>query len=349
MHRTAATLLALVLALSFSAGCGGDDDGDAPAAGSGGGGAGAGSGGAGGSSGGASGSSGSSGNAGSSASTGAALYGSFVVSWVPADVETMSDARTSIIGKLYDGPTPNPDVWKVESEMNGCKLSVPEQVLCQPPCGSSGTCVATNMCAQYPKPMTAGTVTLTGIGASPIAMDPVANNYQPKASAGVPYPPCVEGDEVSLAAGSGSDAIAIKAKCIAPLTFDGEYTLQKGQPLQLKWGAPGKADVAKIGVKLDISHHGGSTGKIECSVDDTGSLTIAAAQVDRLVELGAAGFPTVTLTRQVVAAGSGSSKDVTLTLAAAIERPVVIPGLVSCSEDTDCPSGQTCQSNRACK
>lgn len=342
MHRTAATLLGLALAISPSAGCGGDDDSMTPTAGSGASGASGGGAGAAGGGGGASGSAGSTSGAGGESG---ALYGSFVVSWVPADAETMSDARTSILGKLYNGPTPSADAWKVESEMNGCKLSVPEQVLCQPACGSSGACVAGNMCMPYPKPVTAGTVTLNGIGSSPIAMDPVANNYQPKGSASVPYPPCSEGDAVSIA-GTGFE---VQAKCIAPLTFEGDYTLQKGQPLQLKWGVPGQSQLAKIGVKLDISHHGGSTGKIECEVADSGALTIAAAQIDRLVELGAAGFPTVTLTRQVIAAGSGKANDVTLTLASAVERPVMIPGLVSCSEDTDCPSGQKCQSNRACK
>lgn len=278
------------------------------------------------------------------------LYGGFTVSYVPAAPDTMSDARTSIIGKFNDGPTPSPQVWKVETEANGCKLSVPQRVLCQPACGSQAACAGDNTCLPYPMAIGVGTATLTGIGPTPITMEPIANNYQPKSSASVPYPPCSEGDSLMLAAaGGGHASIAIAAKCIAPLTFDGPYTIEKGKPLQLTWTAPGQPNLAKIGVKVDISHHGGATGMIECDVADTGSLEIPAMLVDRLVELGAAGFPTVTATRKVVAAGSGKTANLTLTIAAAVEQPVMIPGLVSCSEDTDCPSGQTCQPNRACK
>jgi hypothetical protein len=271
------------------------------------------------------------------------VYGSMNVSFVEAIPETMSPARTSIIGKFNDGPTPNVDVWKVEREADGCKLYVPVRVSCIPACGSAAACTADDMCTPYPKPMTVGTITLSGVGAQPLALDPVANNYQPKGS--VAYPPCSEGDEVKLAAAG----VEITARCIAPLQFDGKFTLTKGQPLPLRWGAPGQPTLAKIAVKLDISHHGGSTGKVECEVADNGSLDVPAAFVDALLDLGYAGFPTVAVTRKVVAMGSGRASNAMLTISAPVERPVEIPGLKSCSEDSDCPMGQACQSNRACK
>jgi hypothetical protein len=337
--KTIAVTLGIALALSIVAGCG--DNETTPASGDAG---------RGGTSAAGSGAAGSGGAAGAPADASADLYGSFNVSFVPADPGTMSDARTSIIGKFSDGPTPNPEVWKVEREVDNCQLYVPDPVLCQPACGSSAACVHGNTCLQYPTATTVGTITLTGIGSSPIAIDPISNNYQPKSSAGVPYPPCSEGDTLTLAAaGGGKEGFEIAAKCIAPLVFDDALTLQKGQPLKLTWSAPGQPNLAKVGVKLDISHHGGSTGKVECEVPDTGSLELPATLVDRLIDLGVAGFPTIALTRKVVAAGSGRAKNVTFTNAAPIEQPVVIPGLVSCSEDTDCPSGQACQTNRACK
>jgi hypothetical protein len=271
------------------------------------------------------------------------VYGSLNVSFMPAVAETMSPARTAIIGKFADGPTPSVEVWSVEREADGCKLYVPKRVSCVPACGSAAACTGDDVCTPYPKPITVGTLTLSGIGSQPLALDAVANNYQPKAS--VTYPPCNEGDEVRLS----TAAFAITARCIAPLQFDGTFMLQKGQPLQLRWGAAGQPTLAKIGVKLDISHHGGTTGKVECEVADSGSLDIPAAFVDALLELGYAGFPTVAVTRRVVAAGSGSGRNATLTIAAPVERPVEIPGLHSCSEDSDCPMPMTCQANRACK
>ncbi|HET6337373.1 MAG TPA: hypothetical protein VFG30_29315 [Polyangiales bacterium] len=351
MPRTIATILGFALACSIGAGCGDDETtpptgdnggtGGAPVAGKAGSNA-AGSNAAGANAAGA--------NAAGSGADDLDLYGSFNVSFVPADPDTMSAARTSIIGKVNDGPTPSPEVWTVENEASGCKLYLPKRVLCQPACGSEAACGGDGMCIPYPKATGVGTATLTGVGATPIAMDPIADNYQPKSSSSVPYPPCSEGDTLKLAAaGGGHAAFEISAKCIAPLTFGGQYTLQKDQALKLTWSAPGRADLATIAVKLDISHHGGSTGKVECEVADTGSLEVPAAFISRLLELGAAGFPTVSVTRKVIGAGSGKAKNVTLTVAAPIELPVMIPGLVSCSEDTDCPSGQTCQTNRLCK
>jgi Cys-rich repeat protein len=32
-----------------------------------------------------------------------------------------------------------------------------------------------------------------------------------------------------------------------------------------------------------------------------------------------------------------------------VERVVVIAGLVSCTDDSDCPNGQTCQPNLMCQ
>jgi Cys-rich repeat protein len=344
--RTIATILGLALACSIGASCG--DDKTTPATGDNGGTGGtpvAGKGGAN-----AAGANAAGASAAGSGADDVDLYGSFNVSFVPADPDTMSEARTSIIGKVNDGPTPSPEVWTVENEANGCKLYLPKRVLCQPACGSAAACVGDGMCMPYPMATSVGTATLTGVGATPIAMDPIANNYQPKSSSSVPYPPCSEGDTLMLAAAGGGHAgFEISAKCIAPLTFAGPYTLQKDQALKLTWSAPGRADLATIGVKLDISHHGGSTGKVECEVADTGSLEVPAAFITRLLELGAAGFPTVSVTRKVVGAGSGKAKNVALTVAASVEQPVMIPGLVSCSEDTDCPSGQTCQTNRSCK
>ncbi|HKP57587.1 MAG TPA: hypothetical protein VJV78_12740 [Polyangiales bacterium] len=277
------------------------------------------------------------------------VHGNLNVTFVAAIPETMSAARTAILGKFNDGPTPSVDVWSVAQEAVGCKLYVPEHVTCIPACGTTAACTADDTCTPYPKGITVGTVTLSGIGAQPIAMEPISNNYQPKGS--VPYPPCTEGGEVKLSAAGSGDfaAFEITAKCITALEFDGMYTLNKGQPLALRWVVPGMPALARIGVKVDISHHGGTKGKIECDVADNGMLDIPAKMIDGLLELGYAGFPTVTLTRKVSAAGSGDAKNASLIVAAPVELPLQIPGLKSCSEDTDCPMGQTCQTDRACK
>jgi hypothetical protein len=336
-------------AILVSSGCG-DDASSPSAAGHGGDSGGAGhagekAAGAGGSN--ASGSGGSGGTAGSSDDV--ELYGTFNVTLVPALEETMTAAMTQIIGRVRDGETPEAAVWKLEMEQGGCKLYVPNAVLCQPSCGSSAVCADTNMCKSYPNATSVGIVTLTGVGASPISMDVIAGNYQPKAGTMVPYPPCAEGDMVALEAdGGGHGKIEIKALCVAPLEFPGPIMYERGAALKVTWKAPGKS-TGPIAVKLDLSHHGGSKGKIECEVPDNGSFEVPATLMDRLVDLGVAGFPTVSLTRSSVATGSGNASHVELDISSPQERPVVIPGLTSCSEDKDCPSGKTCQTDRSCK
>jgi hypothetical protein len=91
---------------------------------------------------------------------------------------------------------------------------------------------------------------------------------------------------------------------------------------------------------LDISHHGGRKGQIECEVADTGAFQIPESLATRLVNLGVAGYPTVTLSR-VATASAEAQPQVTLTLSSSVER-AVDTGLTSCMMNGDCSDGMTC-------
>lgn len=330
-------VLGIAVAMSSAAGCDDDETGDMNAGGHGG-------------SAGHSPEAGSGGEAGAAGSSDVALYGTFTVSLVPAVDDTMTAAMTSILGKVDEGPTPSPAVWSKKIEAAGCVLYTPTPVLCSPACGSSAACVGMNDCAPYPKATSVGTVTLKGLGPTPLSMDPILNNYQPKPGMALIYPPCTEGDSVELQAAGDSHAMfTASAKCISPLEFPGPVKYTRGQSLHLTWTAPGDSKLSKIFLKADLSHHGGSKGKIECEVADTGTLDIPASLTDALVDLGVAGFPTIGLTRKSTGAASGRASNVSLNIASSHERPVEIPGLTSCSEDSDCPSEQKCQTDRSCK
>jgi hypothetical protein len=88
---------------------------------------------------------------------------------------------------------------------------------------------------------------------------------------------------------------------------------------------------------------------IECDTEDTGSLEISAALVTKLLDLGVAGFPTVIVTREAVGSVTIAPGRVDLIVSSVVEHAVQVSGLTSCSADTDCPSGQTCQSDLTCK
>jgi hypothetical protein len=181
-------------------------------------------------------------------------------------------------------------------------------------------------------------------------MDPIAGNYQPAVGLSLPYPPCLEGDVVQITAPGGAlGPLSIASRGVAPLVFEQTPAPVAGQPLALTWTPPGLADQTRIEVKLDISHHGGTKGKIECDVPDTGRLEIPASQVTQLLALGVAGFPTILLTRVASGTTRVPAGVIALRVVSAAERAVQIEGLRSCTADSQCPAGKTCQSDLTCE
>lgn len=282
------------------------------------------------------------------------LVGAFQVRSLPA-AEPGAAGSTSVIGKIYDGPTPSQLVWELKAEEGGCQLLTPRVPFCNEPCGGSAVCVEDDTCQPYPAAHGAGDVTVTGLnlesGAASLVMSPTANNYQPPAGTKLGYPPADEGQVVRFeASGDFFSAFTVEAKGVSPLDLLNEtIALEPDQPLQLTWTPPGEADIAKLHVKLDISHHGGTKGMIECNVEDTGSLDIPASLVKQLLDLGVAGFPTIIVTRKSVGSTTIPPGRVDLVVSSQIEQAVAIAGLTSCNDDSQCPEGQTCQSDLTCK
>jgi hypothetical protein len=102
-------------------------------------------------------------------------------------------------------------------------------------------------------------------------------------------------------------------------------------------------------VSIDISHHGGIKGIIECDAEDTGSLELSAALLTELLNLGVAGFPTIHISRRFVGSTTIAPGRVELAVVSDVLIPVEIPGLTSCNDDSSCPNGQTCQADETCK
>jgi hypothetical protein len=285
------------------------------------------------------------------------LAGVFTLSLVgereaTADAEG-TPARTGFIGMIYDGPRPSPNAWVEDQTAGGCTLYTPVSPLCEPSCGSEAACVMDDVCVPYTKPQSVGTISLSGLGEAAIEMSPVGptHSYQPKAGSALPHPPCDEGDMISLSVEGGAyTGFELQTKCIAPLDFQGPVKLDKGMPLKLSWQAPTDPALARIEVNLDISHHGGTRGEVRCDVEDTGTLELPATMVDRLLELGTAGFPTIVLTRVVTGgAVGGEPENVQFIMSQYVEREILIDGLFSCSEKVPCPDGLTCQTDLSCK
>ena len=99
---------------------------------------------------------------------------------------------------------------------------------------------------------------------------------------------------------------------------------------------------------LDISHHGGTKGEIEHDVADSGSLEISAEMISSLIELGVAGFPSVSLSRVAVASTAIAPGVVTLQILSSVSRALTVSGFQSCNVDADCPTGKACKQDLTC-
>ncbi len=285
----------------------------------------------------------------------APLLGGFeaqIMAPVPAyDDVPETPGYTQFIGRVYDGPTPDLIVWEEAEREGGCRLLTPRVPFCETACGGHAACVEDNTCQSYPTAQDVGSIhvhgALTPEGTHDFDASPVAHNYQQQ----LPYAAFVEGDVLQIRAEGGDTvpAFSVASRGIAPLSLlDAGYTLADGMPFPLTWTPAADAGNARILVKLDISHHGGARGKIECELDDTGAYTLPASLASHLLALGVAGYPTVIVTRRAVESVALSTGRVDFGVSSQVERAVDIPGLVSCFGDEDCPVGQTCQVDLTC-
>jgi hypothetical protein len=285
------------------------------------------------------------------------LAGSFLVSLEEAIAATStspaSDAYSKISGTVADGPSPALILWNPTMQEGDCRLLTPQFPFCSVSCGGAAACVADEVCLAYPNLYDIGIVTVTGVhpseGVPDVTMEPASGAYQTLDP--LPFPPFQENEEIVLeAAGGDIPGFTITSRGIAPLVMSGDTpALARDQALDLEWTAPGIAGASTIHVKLDISHHGGFRGKIECDVVDTGSLSIPASLINPLLDLGVAGFPSVVVTRHAVGSTTIAAGRVELEVLSSLDVPVSVPGVVSCNETADCPQDQTCQDDLTCQ
>jgi len=276
-------------------------------------------------------------NSGGGANDGA-LHGSVVVT---LQQPTDGDAYTTVIGRFFDGAQPDIISLEARGEQAGCKLYVPRAPFCSNPCAPA-VCTADDVCTAYPTPRGVGTLTLKGLGAS-LELQPASSLIVYQAPS-LDHPPCEAGAPVTASA----SGVSLSADCIAPLQLMGPdpIPIVKDAPLRLSWLPAASGARSRVRVKLDVSHHGGSKGEIDCDVADTGELEIAASLVTALLDLGLAGFPTININRVVVGTDE-ANPNLELVLSSDLTR-AVDTGVISCLDDAACPDDQTCQPSGVC-
>jgi hypothetical protein len=264
-------------------------------------------------------------------------------------IEAMAgnQAYSAIGGGIRSGVLPS-QVWHRKGDAaGGCELLIGPSFSCTPACISPQICGGQNQCIAEPTLVDAGQVTLTGVGPSPLTLTAIKNNYSGSLTA--PYPPFSPGAAVSVhATGGVAPALTLDGQGFEPLAFAGTgLTLTPEEALSFTWTAPTQATGARIFVKLEIGHHGGTAARVECDLPDTGVGQIPVALVNALIAEGAHGFPTISLTRRTVSSIDTSIGCVDFAVAAPAERAIVVcPSaghcLTSCFGDEDCTAPQTC-------
>jgi hypothetical protein len=249
---------------------------------------------------------------------------------------------STVIGRFFAGQTPDPFPLELDSAEAGCELKVPVLPFCDDPC-TPDVCTADDVCTPYPAPVEVGTLAVSGLG-DPLSLSPATSMvvYQ---SPSLPYPPCEEGTKVTVA----SSSLALEAECITPLELTGADPLpvMTGEVVRVSWVPAATGAASRIRIGLDVSHHGGKKGQIDCDVPDTGSFDIPEPLVTKLIGLGLAGYPTINVNR-VSLGVDAKNAEVSLLLSSSVTRPVDT-GVKSCQDDLECDDGQTCSMVGICK
>ncbi len=280
------------------------------------------------------------------------IYGGFVLSLVAPDGITATYAQLQ--GNLKDGPAIYPIVWDEAEAIGNCRLMKPRIPFCENDCGTA-LCVEDDSCQYEPSPVYAGKIEVSGLkttgSSGTFIMDTIRSNYQLPSGVSLSFPPFEEGDMVNLTIKGNSTipSFTMSAMGIKPLVvYNDTISIIDGEPIVLKWEPPSNPGNSTISIKIDISHHGGTKGIIECECPDNGSVEIPAVLLGKLKALGMAGFPKIEITRR--ATGTSSTTNAKIMLESTVTKLVHIPGLISCWGDSEdeCPDGQVCEDFR-CK
>ncbi|MDC0706938.1 hypothetical protein POL68_00480 [Stigmatella sp. ncwal1] len=262
----------------------------------------------------------------------------------------LGDGSTSVQGRVLNGVVPS-NVRQVEAQEGPCRLLRGRSLFCNPACGASQTCGEDGVCIPYPTPQDVGTVQIRGLKAA-LSLTPNSAKFYFNGGSSLPHPGFDAGAALTLEArGAEVPAFSLRGRGIQALAVpDAPITVERGKTVAVSWTPPSDPGAARIQIVMDLAHHGGIAASLECdAVPDSGSYVIPAGLITKLLDVGVAGFPKITISRRTADSTDTSAGCVELLVLSQTERELTLPGLVSCSSDEDCPTGQSCQSDLTCR
>jgi hypothetical protein len=192
-----------------------------------------------------------------------------------------------------------------------------------------------------------GTATVTGLKGAPTYTIPQSDTKIYQITPTLAPNACDEGGNVTVA----TDNFTMTGKCVAPLTLAAgpmdKIPVRSGSPVKITWTPPAQPAISRVYIHLDIAHHGGKKGEVNCDVPDNGSYDMPAGIISKLISLGLAGFPTINV-RRYFAATAASEPNVKIQIDTDLEREVDT-GVTSCNDDSQCTPPAKCQADKTCK
>jgi hypothetical protein len=257
---------------------------------------------------------------------------------------TLDDGFTDVDGQVFDGVDPALVPGVLQSE-GTCRLLQLPALGCNPACAvSTQTCGPGNVCLPRPVAHDVGTVSISGlVRAVDMTASAATASYRPAPPA-LPYPGYAPGADLRLSASGGDyGPFELRGWGISPFEPVADpITVNEGQAVHLAWAAPSDAGPARIHASLNVNNHGSSSTSIDCDFPDTGAADIPASLIDALLAQGVSGNPTVTLGRRTATSASLAPGCVQFLVRSELDLDVMLAGLTSCNDPSDCPSGQAC-------
>jgi hypothetical protein len=251
-----------------------------------------------------------------------------------------NDSYALVEGVVRDGVVPA-DVLDEVSGEGDCTMWRRTNPFCDPSCASGETCNEDGECIEYPLGVDLGVVTVDGLlgTVEMTAVEPDKSYF----NTSLPNPPWTAGAGVVLRAGAGADAIELWGVGLTDFTpVETAWVLTAGTALALTWDTPTSEVGSKVRLDLNVDQHGATPISLTCLFDDDGAAELPASQVDALLSAGISGFPNGKLSRQTADRVDLSTGCVDFKLRAPRTPAVSVSGHTPCTEDEDCPKGQTC-------
>jgi hypothetical protein len=255
-------------------------------------------------------------------------------------VEGQSDFGV-VQGAVFEGVVPTA-IPRLVSEAGPCRLLERRNLVCTPACVGSRTCGEDGACIPYPRQLSVGDVTISGL-TQPTNLSPQnpGNGYF---APGAENPPFAVGSEVTLTAKgeSGRAGFELKGFGSAPLGTKPTWLLERGKSLSVLWQGGDSGARTRVTVELSVDQHGISPLTLACELEDTGTASIPASVVDGLLDSGVSGFPNGRIFRRTADRVLLDIGCVDLLVGSPLAADVTVAGVVPCKKAAECPMGQTC-------